>query len=60
MLLLFSGCSGLEKSEKEKLREQNAKGEYIYRMQEEHLYKIDAPTPVTPEPYPWQKETLKN
>ncbi len=48
------GCSGLEKSEKEKLREQNAKGEYIYRYHDEVFYPLPPPPQRQKnDPYPW-------
>lgn len=53
---LLSGCSGMEKSEQDKIREQNAKGEYIYRHRDEVLYKAEAPKPQAREPYPWEKK----
>jgi hypothetical protein len=52
---LFFSCSGLEKTEKEKIREQNAKGEYIYRKANEVFYQVEAPKPCTREPYPWEE-----
>src|SRR5579872_221240 len=54
LLLFFSGCSGLEQSEKEKIRRLNAKGEMIYRTHEEHLYTVQPPTPKMREKYPWE------
>lgn len=53
---LLSGCSGMEKSEQEKIREQNAKGEYIYRHQADVLYKVEAPQHRPREAYPWEKK----
>jgi hypothetical protein len=53
--VLFSGCSGLEQSEEEKLRRLNAKGEYIYRNSGEVLYPLKEPVHYTREPYPWEK-----
>jgi hypothetical protein len=54
--IFLGGCSGLEKSEQEKIREQNAKGEYIYRHQGDHLYQAEAPRHQPREPYPWEKK----
>ncbi len=52
--LFFVSCSGLEHSEQEKIRRQNAKGEYIYRRHSEILYpEVPAKTQVR-EPYPWE------
>jgi hypothetical protein len=56
ILLLLVGCSGLEKSEKEKLREKNAKGEYVYRHHDETLYTIPPPRHREREPYSWEEE----
>ncbi len=55
LLPLFSSCSGLEKTEKERLKEQNAKGEYIYRRPHEVFYQVEAPRPKAREPYPWEE-----
>jgi hypothetical protein len=54
ILLLLPACSGLEKSEQEKLREQNAHGEYIYRRSDDHLYQTEAPQHRDRDPYPWE------
>jgi hypothetical protein len=54
---LLLGCSGLEQSEQEKLRAQNATGEYIYRSHDEQLYAIPPPTPRTRAPYPWEERS---
>lgn len=51
----LGGCSGHEKSEKDRLREQNAKGEYIYRYQQEVQYPLSPPVPREREAYPWEK-----
>lgn len=53
--VLFSGCSGLEQSEEEKLRRLNAKGEYIYRHSSEVLYPLKEPRHYVRDPYPWEK-----
>lgn len=55
LLTLFFSCSGLEKTEKERLKEQNAKGEYIYRKTCEVFYQVEAPRPKAREPYPWEE-----
>ena len=60
LLLLFSSCSGLEKTEKERIREQNAKGEYIYRKANEFFYQVEAPKPRVREPYPWEETSAKS
>jgi len=57
-------CSGLELSEKEKLRQQNAKGEFIYRKRDERQFTVVEPTLRKKEPYPWEeidsKPEIKN
>lgn len=55
ILLFLTGCSGLEQSEEEKLKEANAKGEYIYRRHDEVVYSIGKPQKADLEPYPWEK-----
>jgi hypothetical protein len=54
LLLATAACSGLETSERDKVREQNAKGEYIYRQHNDHHYPIIPATPQTRDPYPWE------
>lgn len=62
IFLLLSGCSGLEQSEKEKLRRQNAHAEYIYRNQDEVLFSIDPAKRADPPKYPWHEipDSAKN
>ena len=55
-LFFLLGCTGLEKSEQEKLRDSNAKGEYIYRNHDEVAYPVPAPRPREREAYPWEAE----
>lgn len=50
---LFS-CSGLEKTEYDKLRRKNCKGEYITRRQQEYFSPIASPKLREREPYPWE------
>ncbi len=58
-LFLFS-CSGLEKAEQEKIRSQNAKGEYIYRNEKDRFYTLRPPEHQEREAYPWEeKKALK-
>lgn len=59
-LLLLVGCSGLEDSEKEKLRRMNAIGEVIYRSSEENLYPISEPKRMERENYPWEDTYVGN
>jgi hypothetical protein len=53
-LCLLAGCSGLEKSEQEKIRRNNAKGELIYRHHNEVLYALQPPKQRKRESYPWE------
>jgi gluconate kinase len=53
-LFFLVSCSGLEKSEQEKLRQQNAKGEYVYRHHDELLFPVAPPRHREREAYPWE------
>jgi gluconate kinase len=56
ILISLLGCSGQEKSERDRLREQNAKGEYIYRLHDEVLQaEVGAPKHRERELYPWEE-----
>src|SRR5690349_19638068 len=56
-LFLLVACSGMEQSEREKVRRLNCKGEAIYRHKADHFYAIEPPT-LAPRPsYPWESET---
>jgi hypothetical protein len=44
----------MEQSEQEKLRRMNAKGEFIYRNHDEHLYPIENPKHRVRDKYPWE------
>jgi len=53
--MLLVGCSGQEQAEKGRLREQNAKGEYIYRFESESVVgEIPEPQLRERELYPWE------
>lgn len=54
IVFLLAGCSGLEKSEQEKLRDSNAKGEYVYRNHDEVAYPVPTPRHREREAYPWE------
>ena len=56
ILIGLLGCSGHEKSERDRLREQNARGEYIYRLHNEKQDVASDPQPRSRELYPWEKE----
>ena len=51
----FWGCSGLEQSEEEKLRQLNAKGEFIHRQHDDYHYQLASPEHYIRGPYPWEK-----
>ncbi len=52
--LLLAGCSGMEHSEQEKLRRQNAKGEFVHRNHDEYRYILATPGHRQREKYPWE------
>ena len=54
LALLLFGCSGWETSQKEKLRMQNSKKEYICRRGGTYLYNLQKPIPRQREEYPWE------
>ncbi|MGR3912764.1 MAG: hypothetical protein QRY71_05620 [Candidatus Rhabdochlamydia sp.] len=56
LLPLLLSCSGLEESEKHRLKEQQAKGEYIYRYSHEEPPVIPDPLPKKKAPYPWENK----
>jgi len=56
VLLLLTSCSGLEQSQQEALRRNNAKGEFILRSQEEYHFATETPKQIPRAPYPWEKK----
>jgi hypothetical protein len=54
--LLLGGCSRLEQSEKEKIRQRNCKSEAIYRLSSDCFYPIDTPLHTPRSSYPWEVE----
>ncbi len=46
----------MEKGEKEKIRQRNCKGEYIYRSQGDFFYPIAEPAHTPRAPYPWESD----
>lgn len=54
LLLILASCSGLEDSERKKIRDQNAIGEHIYRTHDEFLVEIEEPVHFVRENYPWE------
>ncbi len=57
--LLLGSCSGIERSENEKMRRRNCKGEYIYRTQDEYTCAISPPAHTPRAAYPWERTTAK-
>ncbi len=55
ILLIFVSCSGMQNSEEAKRKQQNAKGEFIYRRQNEIVYTIPTVEYRTREQYPWEE-----
>lgn len=55
--ILLLGCSGMEQSEREKVRRLNCHGEPIYRLEKEVAYSISAPIRVSRDSYPWESES---
>lgn len=60
LLLALTGCSGLEDSEREKLRKMNASGEHIYRSHDEVLFAVKKPVHFVRENYPWEDSYIGN
>lgn len=54
LILLLFGCSGMERSEQEKVRKRNCHGEYVYRTHKDFLYPISLPESSVRAPYPWE------
>lgn len=51
---LLYGCSGLERSEQEKIRKVNAKADVIFRHEDEKFCSIETPKHRVREPYSWE------
>lgn len=58
-VILCCGCSSSEDTPK-KYSQPHQKGEYIYRMHDEHLFLIPPPQLNTPEPYAWDQGQVGN
>ncbi len=50
----LTGCSGLEQSEQEKIRAQNAKGEFVFRHANERQFAYAPPQIRERQKYPWE------
>lgn len=59
-LLFFYSCSTSQHSEEEKMRQLNAKGEFIYRHSHEHLCKTETLKHRFREKYPWEETYIGN
>ncbi len=57
ILLGLAGCSRLEESEKEKIRQDHCKTEPIYRKHNEFSYVLIAPEHTPRSLYPWEAES---
>lgn len=60
ILVVLAGCSGLEDSEKKKIKEMNAIGEHIYRSHDEFLFPLEKPVRHIREDYPWEDSDVGN
>jgi hypothetical protein len=56
LVFILASCSRLEQSEKEKLRQRNCKGEFVYRAEADYFYPIGTPEHTPRAPYPWESE----
>jgi len=54
MALILFGCSGIERSEEDKVRRRNCKGEYIHRKHDESFCQIAFPASAPRSAYPWE------
>ena len=52
--LLLAGCSGMERSEQEKLRRLNAKGGFVHRNHDDYHYSLTTPEHRVRDKYPWE------
>lgn len=53
--LFLVACSSMEKSEQDKIKEKNLKGEYIYRISDKYVFHTPAPCFHIKEKYPWER-----
>ncbi|MDN3508237.1 MAG: hypothetical protein P0S94_04885 [Simkaniaceae bacterium] len=54
--LLFVACTGLERSEQDRIKRVNTVKEKIYRLDKERFTQQVTPKPVTRAPYAWEKK----
>ncbi len=56
LISILVSCSGFERSEQEKVRRRNSKGEYIYRAENDVFSPIAPPQHMPRSSYPWETE----
>jgi hypothetical protein len=59
MALIVCGCSGIERSENDKIRRRNCKGEYIHRKHDEKFCAIALPAQMPRPQYPWEENVQR-
>ncbi len=60
LFAILAGCSGLEDSEKKKIRKMNAIGEHIYRSHNEYIFPIGKSVRRERENYHWEHAYVGN
>lgn len=58
LMLVVCGCSGLQNSEQDKIRQQNAKGEFVYRRSDEIIYIMPPVEPRVRDKYAWEESYI--
>ena len=58
LFLFVVSCSGLERSEEERLRRKNCIGERIYRGRNDYFSPISTPLHTPREAYPWEVQSV--
>lgn len=56
LIPFLMGCSSSDQNQSTRMRTDNQKGEYIYRIHDEYLFKIPPLEKGSKELYPWEKE----
>lgn len=56
IIAILTSCSGLERTEREKLKKQNCKAEYIYREDNDYQSPLALPAHTPRTLYPWESE----
>jgi hypothetical protein len=57
-LFFLVACHGPEQSEQERIRRQNAKGEFVYRHHADQQYALSIPKHREREKYPWEETQI--